>query len=74
MACKQGGVIVYIYLEVRTNQMRRIYEGELVSLEHFSDHMLIRIKKAYGKGAIVSARHEDVAVMHILPDAEAVAA
>lgn len=59
---------MYIYLEVRTNQMRRIYEGELVSLEHFPDHILVRIKKTYGKGAIVSARHEDIAVMHVIKD------
>ena len=65
---------MYIYLEIRTNQMRRVYEGELVSLEHFPDHVLIRIKKSYGKGAVISATHESISVMHILPNTEAVAA
>ncbi len=65
---------MYIYLEIRTNQMRRVYEGELVSLEHFPDHVLVRIKKSYGKGAVISATHESISVMHILPNIEAVAA
>ena len=64
---------MYIYLEVRTSRMRRAYEGELVSLEHFPDHVLVRIKQSYGKGAIVSARHEDIVAMHIIKDTEAAA-
>lgn len=64
---------MYIYLEVRTNRMRKVYEGTLEHLEHFPDHILVRIKQFYGKGAIVSARHEDIASMYIIKDTEAAA-